>query len=233
MIVDLRSVDIPSPCDPMDHLLCSQEQLDGILDGLEAAPADASLAILNPMIPPSSAFGRPKTTALTHDIDGFSSYARLAWALLHVLYQDRPLAKDKMWTLRHLLALSVYADDHMKLPSAKNAVFRGVTQPVLQDLLSKVQQVATYLLSAFSFGAMAATDDWHANVVDTTLNNTVTKGGDVARFVQDNVKTAARDDNIRDARILHEILQHLLRGCSAKEADHWLRLARSIEKTGD
>ena len=198
-----------------------------MLDDLSPDPIHPCLAILEPIVHTESSFeSQPETSSLFDD-RGYSAYARVVEGLTHAFAQDRRTAKDNMWALRHLLALSLYASDLVHIPWAPNPAFdQQVPRAQLNDLLSKIQQVSTYLLTS------SADDGWRSKVITSILNNRPFGGSDgLVGFLTDSITMAKDIDNVREARILCRILQRVLDEADKDEADQWVMLARKMEKT--
>ncbi|KII91341.1 hypothetical protein PLICRDRAFT_38089 [Plicaturopsis crispa FD-325 SS-3] len=206
-------------------ILPPRKNLDGMLNDLTSEPSDPSLGVLDELIPPASYFTGKPVSARGHDSDGYSSYARAIVAALQLFGEDRHVAKKNMWALRHFLALLVYANDFRHIPTARSPVFNSNASPSLEDLISKVQQVTTYLLTA-------STDtEWHARVIRAISKDTSSTLDDFGGFVVEAVRNAMDRDNLRENRILYIVLQHVLGNCSKDEADQWVVFVKRIEKT--
>lgn len=211
----------------LDDLLPTSTYLDDLLCSLRLDPASASLAIIQPLIPPSSSFDAAEGPDCEGDQQGLGVYARAVMALLYSYTENRDLARTNLWALRHFLALAIYAEELLEVPSLPNPAFsRTVAKDVLQDVLIKVQQLTAYLLTT-----AVADDGWHVDVVKSLLKGKRnTPLGDLAAFTVDLIQWAQDEDDSLHARILHTILQHALRDASREEADEWLLLARRLER---
>jgi len=211
----------------LDDLLPTSTYLDDLLCNLRLDPATASLAIIQPLIPPSSSFDAADGPDCEGDQQGLCVYARGVMALLYSYTENRDLARTNLWALRHFLALAIYAEELLEVPSLPNPAFsRTVAKDVLQDILIKVQQLTAYLLTT-----AGADDDWHVDVVKSLLNGKRnTSLGDLAAFTVDLIQWAQDEDDSLHARILHTVLQHALRDASRQEADEWSLLARRVER---
>ncbi len=211
----------------LDDLLPTSTYLDDLLCSLRLDPATASLAIIQPLIPPQSAFDTAEGPDCESDQQGLGVYARAVMALLYSYAENRELARINLWALRHFLALAIYAEELLEVPSLPNPAFsRTVAKGVLQDVLIKVQQLTVYLMMA-----AGADDSWHVDVVKSLLNGKRnTSLGDLAAFSVDLIQRAQDEDDSLHSRILYTVLQHLLRDASREEADEWLLLARRLER---
>lgn len=197
-----------------------------MLDALPSDPIDASLSVLDPLLSYPSVSNPASALDQVYDSRGFSAYARVASALLQVFTEDRQLAKQNLWALRHLLAFSIYADDLLQVPTALSPVFgRNISPGDLRGIVSSVQQIATYLLGT-------ATDDGFHQVIVAISDDKPAPTDNLSKFLLDLVITSTREENARDSRILYRVLQHVFSNISKDEADQWLVLSRRLEKTG-
>lgn len=219
--------------DPLD-IFPSSTQLDSRLEELGSNAIDYSIAILEPLIPPTSPSSLDNQFKST-DYRGFSSYARIINGLLQTFGEERSLARRNMWALRHFYALSISAQDLLNVPSAssKSPTFDDKVSPVtLRDIVLKAKQVSVYLFNS----AMAKEDEsWKRSVLDLLLNDKNGKEGlsQLQAFLLDVVGYSRKGDMTRDARILKVVLDSLFAdGMDAAEADLWVQYARKIEKTG-
>ncbi|KAJ7636847.1 hypothetical protein FB45DRAFT_907475 [Roridomyces roridus] len=218
-----------APIDVVTAVFPSRPDLDGMLDVLSSDPPAASLAVLHPHLPPSSAIRKTKP-ASAHDTRGYSSYARTVIALLQALAADRRVAKENVWALHHVLALAIYAEDHLAVPSAPSAVFDAtlptLDRTALADLVVRAQQLSAYLLSA------GGEDGWRARVLAAVTNDKpLVGGGALPELLVGLIGCARRTDGILDCRVLDRVLRHVLQDADKAEADLWMVFARKIEKT--
>ena len=211
-------------------LLPSKEGLDSMLGAFPTEPADASMSLRSPLLPLSGLEDPLPATDDSFDLDGYSSYARIISLLLDAFLRDRIVAKAHPWALRHIVALSIYAEEVVDLPNSSCRVFeaRAVSSFALQQLVQKVQQVTTYVLSDAGDGK-----SWHKNVtvlcVDPKSQHDV---GGIGELVVSMLRSAISNDNPRDARILYTILQHILSHTSKEEGELWMGVCRKIETKG-
>lgn len=211
-------------------LVPSEEALDSILNTFPTEPADASISLRSSLLPLSGLDDPPLITEGNFDLDGYSSYARIISLLLDALLGDRIVAKAHPWTLRHFVALSIYAEEVADLPNRSSKVFdaNAVLPSNLLQLVHKVRQVTTYILSDIGDG-----QGWHqkvtASCVDAKLQPDV---GEIGKFVVGLFRAAVSNDNPRDARILHAILQHILSHTSKEEGELWVGVCRKTETKG-
>lgn len=190
-------------------------------------PIHPSLAVTEPLVPPASGFTSKIQSARLYDSDGYSKYGRIINALLQLFTEDRQLAKRNLWALRHFLALSLYAEDFQSIPSADSPVFEAKALPNITDLITRAQQVVTYLLKSTS------EDGWSQAVVSALITNKPNpKAEGLSQFLADLINIACAGDSIRESRILCNVLQHVLDDVDKPEAGQWIALARQIEKKG-
>ena len=203
-------------------------EIDEMLDQLSPDPIDASLAVIDPLVPPASAITGESLSGQLYDSRGFSSYSRVIEALLQVFIGDRQMAKQNTWAFRHFLALELYAQDFLSVPSAQSPMFDSAAPSAgLASMVSKVHQVTTYILTS------AADDGWRGAALDVLLENKSAEGdGVLPALLVDAVKRSRDRDLNRDVRILRNILDHVLREITKDEADRWILLARKIESIG-
>lgn len=215
--------------DSLRDVLPSRSDIGILLEALSSDPIHSSLAVMDPLLPWSSDFEDVATSPSDYDNNGYSKYARVVSALLQELSEDRQVAKRNMWALRHFLALSLYADDYLRVPTASSPAFDARASPqYLRDIITKVNQVSTYLLSS------SVDDGIHSRVIaaaaSTELPATLAEG--VEGFLVDLLLRSKGTDNAREPRILRRVLQHIFSNVSKNDADQWIGLARKLEKSG-
>jgi hypothetical protein len=213
----------------LDELLPTQRTLDDMLRNLRLDPVSASLAILDPLIPPQSSFDTAEGPDCESDQQGLGAYARGVVALLYTYADNRELARANLWALRHFLALATYAEELLAVPSLPNAAFsRTASKNVLQDITVKAQQLTAYHLMT-----AAADDDWRANTITSLLNGRsgrTNSSDSLASCAVELMEHAQEEDDSLHARIVHAVLRHVLRDATSDEADQWMLLARKLEK---
>jgi E3 ubiquitin-protein ligase listerin len=198
-----------------------------MLDSMPLDRVDPSLAVTEPLDLPKTESTDVVAASLEFDQLGLSSYARIVAALLRFMLVHRQVARQNLWVLRHVYALQTIADDCKKIGFANNAFLRNVLDSYLDEILSRAQQLAAYLWSSL------AEDGWSKNIVKGVEDDAVRIHlEDSAKFVIDLVRHLRERDTAREARSLYLVLQHILPGCSAEEADSWVDLSRRIEKKG-
>ncbi|EJF63887.1 hypothetical protein DICSQDRAFT_145362 [Dichomitus squalens LYAD-421 SS1] len=215
-----------SKVDVLSDIFPSRAELDSMLEALPSTPLDPSLAVVDPLVPPSVQYRSIKVTASEFDTQGLAKYARTVHGLLLYLVDERQTAKESMWALHHILALAIYAEESSYLPGAQSPVFaKTVARATLQSILDRVQQLAAYLLSS-------ATDEkWHSSVTNALVNQGPATGLEgVGQLVVDLVGRATRRDTVRESRVLHMILRHALSTATKADSEQWMLVARKIEK---
>ncbi|KAF7975675.1 hypothetical protein HWV62_8773 [Athelia sp. TMB] len=235
MLVDISA--LPSPelilnsftqdpgfeVDLFRDILPVHAELDSMLAVLPSEPVNSSLGVLDSLLAyPSSG---SKLTPLPYDTRGLSSYARATYAILHMFGQNRQLARQNIWALRHLLALSIYADDAIQLSLELSPVFGAISPSQLKDIVDNVQQVTTYLLGS-------ATDEgFHRRVIAAISDGKISGLDGLEAFLLEVVGKSKAEESARGCRILFRVLHHLFANANKDEADAWLALARKLEKT--
>ncbi|KAF9477335.1 hypothetical protein BDN70DRAFT_881303 [Pholiota conissans] len=223
----------------LQAILPSSSHLDEALDALSSDAIDPSIAILEPLIPPypSPTSKHKLTTPTSTDRRGFSAYARAVNALLQSFIEDRQLAKLNVWALRHLFALSLYAQDLQNVLSAssRSPVFDDKVTPVaLSNIVTQIRHVAVYLLNS---SAIKDDESWRRVVLDRLINEPTLKApkeglSQLQTFLFDVVSYAKNGDSVRDARVLRMVLDPLVQdGIEVAEADLWVQLSRKYERT--
>lgn len=197
-----------------------------MLDRLPGQPSSVSLAVVDPLIFPGE-WVAADMKAEAYDDVGYSSYARLVAGLLLHFLRRRDLAKVNLWTLRHLYALQLYAKDFLGVPHAASPVFGGEARGEdLKELISRVDQLAAYLL------AEDHADGWLGQMASNLVQkNTTAASHGIEQLLQTLIGPHHGSDAIRESRVLRTVLQHLFAGASKSDADQFLKLARSVEKT--
>jgi hypothetical protein len=202
--------------------------LDQLLGDIPSDPIDSSLAVLDPLLPPPSSYQNEVVTKQIYDGRGYSKYARVVCALLQFLIEDRQLARRNFWALRHFLALSIYADDLLQIPTAPSVAFhQRISGNKLRDIIAMVHQMSTYLLTSTMDNGL------HLKIIMSVSEDRADSSlGGLGGFLFDLVTNSKRLDLVRESRILRRVLQPLLANASIDEADQWMVLARKLEKTG-
>lgn len=225
----LATPDASFEMDLLYDVLPSRSSLDDMLERFPSVPGDSSLAVLDPLIPPVSLYNETDLQTPELDASGMSEYARAVGALLLILLEDRHLAKTNGWALRHLLALALYAEDLICIPNSRSSVFAGnVSKAMLNDIMARAKQVATYVLSS-----SPQDEGWHTAVVNAITAEKENHGLDaVGTLVYDLVSYGMRFDTVRESCILHVVLEHTLGNASKEDAQQWVQLGRRLERQG-
>ncbi|TFY58014.1 hypothetical protein EVJ58_g6676 [Rhodofomes roseus] len=222
----VKTPDASFDVEPLVDIVPSEVSLDDMLDNLSAVPGDASLAVVDPLVPPASLCDETALSSPDTDTSGLSRYARVVEGLALHLLDDRQAAKANAWALRHLLALSLYVDELIQIPASKSPVFSAaVSRSILHDYITKARQVATYVLSS------SQDEGWHTTVVGAIIADKQDISlGPVGKLVWDLVNRGKRFDTVRESRVLHTILEHIFGSISKTEAEQWVQLARKLER---
>ena len=229
----------------VEDIFPSAAELDTILDELSPDPIDSSIAVLDGLLPTTFTSKCKVSKATSADRQGFSPYARIVNGLSLAFLEDRQLAKHNLWALRHLIALSLFAQDSKNtIGMSRNVspVFNEkATEMLLEDVVDRVRQISVYLFRFVNVaGAGGDNNDdsvWRREVVQRFLAappmKQVAREGfsDAQGFLFD-IISHAKKDALRDTRILKIVLESLLvDGANDTEADLWIQLARKLEKT--
>ncbi|KAG1779464.1 hypothetical protein EV702DRAFT_1178536 [Suillus placidus] len=211
---------------PLADVFPTPGKFETMINLLPSDPPDPSLAFIESIIPAIPEFENPTISGLEFDSRGYSPYIRVTSALLAYLGDNRSIAKENMWALRHILILGQYVNDALRVPATPSGLFGpDVSRSELRRLLGKVHQLSTYLLST-------GDDGLHSQVVSACTSTRATPSSDaLVSFVVDVVNHAKRQDTVRDALVLRSVLKHLFASASKIDSDQWLNLARRLEKT--
>lgn len=215
--------------DILRDIFPAPDELDRLVEFMSPDPLHASLAVIDPLLPPQSVFKNMRAAQLTYDIRGFSSYARMVSALLQVFSDDRQVARQNLWGLRHFFALAIYAEDYLNVSTSDSTAFEvSVSRQDLADVIAKAQQVTTYLLTS------SADEIAHAQVIAAVSDGkfTALERGSLSEALARVLAIAKTNDNIRESRILRRFFQHVFSDVGKDNADQWIGLARKLEKTG-
>ncbi|KAI0824805.1 hypothetical protein BC628DRAFT_1321461 [Trametes gibbosa] len=217
---------LSSEIDVLSDIFPSQDELSIMLEAVPSSPMDPSLAVVDPLVPPATLYRSNSAQPLVADSTGFSKYARTVNGLLLYLAEDRHMAREHVWALRHFFALAIHAEELKHLPAMESPVFaRAVSRSTLQGLLDRVQQLATYLFSS------TTEELWHSRVTNTLLAQSASDRLDrVGQLVVEVVNRAKRQDSVCTSRVLHAILQHAFSNATKADADQWMLVARKMEK---
>ncbi|EUC55355.1 E3 ubiquitin-protein ligase listerin, putative [Rhizoctonia solani AG-3 Rhs1AP] len=201
-----------------------QSDFDRDLDDLNDNPSPL-LAEYDPLIrlyerEPDS------VTLIAYDIDGFSQYARVGVALATLLSEDRHLARDNLWTFRHLLALQQLCSDFVSAISWPSDVFRAGSSDQVHALLGILAPLVIYLGNSLLADHPV---EWHQDVISRLSE----RGSDLitVRDAQDLVyqyySIALRaSSSSRDPRLLRRTMQFVLRDAETDILDRWSGFAQ-------
>lgn len=213
----------------MEDIFPKKSELDAMLDLLPSTPVDTSLAVIDPLALQSFSDGESiseKTNLM--DSSGYTVFVRVAIAMLLYLSEDRSAARSNIWILRHLHSLAQYSNDLLKAPFAENPVFASsISHETLGEIASKVQQLSAYLLSP------TMEEGWLLNAVPLLSEGKAGLETDgILQLLGELIRDPRGKDSIREARVLHTLLQQILAIATKSEAEQFILLARRIEKTG-
>lgn len=229
--------------DLFEDIFPSRVTLEQMLSVLPPDPISSSLGVMDPLIPPASQFfaalaekkkkptkkRAPEPPQPAFDAHGYSSYARAIIAMLQVFLDDRQVAKNNTWALRHFIAFSLYAEDYLNVPHAKSAVFHpaALGGTSLLDMISRIKHIATYILTS------AVQEGWKTEVLRALIEDTSTHYYDpLSLFLVDIIQDCDLHDYINEARLLRRVLQHILDDADIWEADKWIEFAKFQDKRG-
>ncbi|KAL5514390.1 hypothetical protein ACEPAG_2478 [Sanghuangporus baumii] len=215
--------------DLLQDLFPSQEMLEDRLQNLPSNPIDATLAIVDPLIPPPSLWHDDVIEHLDQPSDrtGMFEYSRIVNALLVAATDNRDLVRQNIWLLRHFLILTLAATEKQMVPSAVSGYFsQDVAPDVLQEIATRTKSLTAFLLSE------TYDEEWHTEIVRTfvTGKDRLAWNRDPSSFVVDLLKLATKDNGLRESRVLYMVLRHLLNGAVTNDAEQWMTLTRRIEK---
>jgi len=206
----------------------SSKALDSMLRRLPHDPINPSIVAIDPLIPINAC--SPAHGPQGADSRGFSAYARIVEALLRVFLEDRKLAKQNLWALRHFIMLSIFASDYQMVPAETCPLFQSKALNELGDLISRVQQITAYLI----LGSLQdAQDGWRRGVMRRVgAVNHISNGTQLEDFVVKVLDTAVESDEILDTRVLRAVLGAVMEDIGKEEAEQWVGFAWKLERTG-
>ncbi|KAL1719117.1 hypothetical protein EV715DRAFT_272923 [Schizophyllum commune] len=207
------------------------DTLDRRLDALPPQPIDPSLAVLVDTLPPPSTYEDARPITALYDAHGYSSYARIV-ALLPELPSStlRALVRQQPWIIRHLIAWSIEARDFMGLPTRASSLFdeRALDGGGLVLAAEKVEGIVAYALITEMDDDVA----WRVQSARALADGRVPQNlSPIKAFVVDALRRALADDTIRQARIVTALLDHVFEEVPKEEADGWVALVRTSQKT--
>lgn len=208
-------------------LFPSRKELDNMLSALSTSPTHVSLAVVDPLVLLSDMDEDEDTSTSDFDAFGYSAYARVVTCLLLHYLDDRDVARQNIWAVRHFQALALYAKDVVHVPSAPSSVFgKAASKSDLEELISKVDRLAAYLLTH------SIDDGWVTKAVPRLSAGKSDTSTDSVEALLSGLVNPPGGDSLRESRILHGVLRHLLPNVSKSDADQLVGLARNIEKKG-
>lgn len=204
--------------------LPSHSNLDRELDELEDNPS-LVLAEADPLI--SLDEREPSSVALlAYDRQGFSKYVRLGSAVAKILSEERHLAKENLWTLRHLLALQQICSDFVSAAFWPSGAIRQGSTDNARVLLDTVVPIVIYLGNSL-FSDLSL--EWHKQ----TISRLQKPGSHVSpQDAQDIVYQAYSNVSLgaastRNARLLRRLMQFVLRDAESDILELWSGFAYS------
>jgi len=212
----------------LDDIFPSSEALDSMLCRFPHDPINPSIVAIAPLIPTNAC--SPAHGPQCADSRGFSAYARIVEALLRVFLEDRKLAKQNLWALRHFIVLSIFAGDYQMVPTETCPLFESKALNELGNLIGRVQQITAYLI----LGSLQdAQDGWRRGVMKRVgAVNHYSNGTQLEDFVVGVLDAAAESDEILDTRVLGAVLGATLEDIGKEEAEQWVGFAWKLERTG-
>ncbi|KAG9100434.1 hypothetical protein FRC06_004143 [Ceratobasidium sp. 370] len=204
-----------------------QTIFDNELEDLADNPSSL-LAEIDPLVSP---IDRDSTaSALLHfDAQGFLKYPRITRALSIVLAQDRHLAKEQLWSFRHLLALQQLCLDFASAPCWPSNAFKPGSLNSVQEVLESVSQLVIYIGNSL-FEDLGL--DWHQQLVAQLGKSTVNLSSpqNASDIVSQLYSLASRTSaTLRDVRLLRRVMQMVLRDADPSILDVWAGFAQSVQ----
>ncbi|QRW23508.1 E3 ubiquitin-protein ligase listerin [Rhizoctonia solani] len=207
------------------EMIPSQYDFDQNLDDLNDNPSPV-LAEYDPLVRLGDR--EPDSLALaTYDSHGLSKYARVGTILATTLSEDRHLARDNLWTFRHLLALQQLSLDFVSAATWPSEVFRVGASSQVHTLLGVLAPLAIYLGNSLLADHSL---DWHKQIISRLQN----PGSDpvapqnAEEVIHQYYSIATRNSpTSRDLRLLRRIMQFVLRDAETDILDLWSDFAQS------
>lgn len=149
------------------------------------------------------------------------------------------MAKQNLWAVRHLLAMSVYAGDLVDSGFGGlnwNPVFgSAVRKDDLVELKENVKKLLVYLVNSWAERGL----EWRKDVLTRLASGQGRSEGFTPpqRFLWDLIEASRKTDTTREARVLKLVLEAVLASgyedrLDLSEADQWVVLAKKFEQTG-
>ncbi|KAJ3757954.1 hypothetical protein EV360DRAFT_44950 [Lentinula raphanica] len=242
----------------IDTLLPSQSSLDALLDTLSRSPIHRSLGVVDELAGVVSLF--PSSFVATPDINSSRAYARYALALLRIVSDDLGMARglllddsNSWWVLRHLFALSVYAEEVVAVSDSSNVKVEnplfhlGTARPGLlrqcKEIIGKVHQIVAYTFASVeSAESTKGSREWRkvlCRMLSAPVDASLSKLPAVGAFTLSVIRSAVKTDCYRDCCVVREVLSRLLQaglgsasstGISEEEFNSLLNYARTISE---
>ncbi|KAJ3841743.1 hypothetical protein F5878DRAFT_577882 [Lentinula raphanica] len=242
----------------IDTLLPSQSSLDALLDTLSRSPIHRSLGVVDELAGVVSL--SPSSFVATPDINSSRAYARYALALLRIVSDDLGMARglllddsNSWWVLRHLFALSVYAEEVVAVSDSSNVKVEnplfhlGTARPGLlrqcKEIIGKVHQIVAYTFASVeSAESTKGSREWRkvlCRMLSAPVDASLSKLPAVGAFTLSVIRSAVKTDCYRDCCVVREVLSRLLQaglgsasstGISEEEFNSLLNYARTISE---
>ncbi|KAG8689520.1 hypothetical protein FRC08_010916, partial [Ceratobasidium sp. 394] len=203
-----------------------QTLFDSELEGLGDNPSSL-LAEVDPLVPPMDR--DPTGSALLHfDAQGFLRYPRITRALSTVLTHNRHLAKEELWSFRHLLALQQLCLDFVSAPSWPSDAFGPDSLSGVRGVLDSVSQLVIYIGNSL-FDDLGL--DWHQQLVARLSEPTdLSSPQNASDIVFQLYSLASRPSaTLRDIRLLRRVMQMVLRDVDPSILDVWAGFAQKVQ----
>lgn len=209
------------------ELLPERSTFDDELEDLSDNPSSL-LSEVDPLVLPDQ---RDPTSVslLSYDREGLSGYARIGAALIRVLSQSRNLAKEYLWTFRHLLMLQQLGSDFVAVPFWPSDAFERGSIDEVKSTLDSVTQIVIYLGNSL-LGELS--HDWHRTLIErlrqpATTSNPPQNAQDI---IYEAYSLASHSSaRLRDVRLLRRVMQMVLRDVGSDTLDLWAGFAHAIQ----
>ncbi|KAG8744954.1 hypothetical protein FRC10_009189 [Ceratobasidium sp. 414] len=204
-----------------------QTIFDSELEDLAENPSSL-MAEVDPLVSPIDR--DPTGSGLLHfDAQGFLKYPRITRALSIVLAQNRHLAKEQLWSFRHLLALQQLCLDFVSAPSWPSDAFKPGSLNAVQAVLDSVSQLVIYIGNSL-FDDLGL--DWHQQLVARLSPQTgdLSSPQNASDVVFQLYSLASRNSaTLRDVRLLRRVMQMVLRDADPGILDAWAGFAQQVQ----
>ncbi|KAG8794615.1 hypothetical protein FRC12_023113 [Ceratobasidium sp. 428] len=186
------------------------------------------LAEIDPLVPPID-HDPSGSGLLNFDSQGFVKYPRIARALVVVLSHNRHLAKEELWTFRHLLAFQQLCLDFVSTPFWPSDAFKSDSIESVQLALEQVSQLVIYIANSL-FGDLGV--DWHRQLVSRLVKplGASDRPQNASDVILQLFSLASRTSApLRDLRLLRRVMQMALRDADSDILDVWAGFAPGIQ----